>query len=270
MKPVSRTAFYCCGVRMADAERSHPVCGDQYAKVFMDDEGRALYARFAREVNPNGSNVTRHRIIDDLLRERLREDPARPILLIGAGFDSRAFRLPGGRWTEVDELALIAWKNDRLPATRAPNPLERISVDFTRDWLPDIVDRYRGATRVTVVIEGVLMYLEETQVTALLEGLRRLPSHEIICDLMRLKFFQRYSQTLHDQFESLGARFRYLTPEPDAPFLAAGYRRTRQISIVKRAAELKAIPVPRLLVSTVLGTLRRGYQVEVFDSATTA
>jgi len=266
MKPVSRTAFYCCGVRMADAERPHPVCGDQYAKLFMSDEGRALYARFAGEVNPNGSNVTRHRIIDDLLRQRLLEDPARPILVIGAGFDSRAFRLSGGRWTEVDEEALIAWKNERLPAGRAPNPLERVAVDLSRDWLPDLVDRYRNASRVTVVIEGVLMYLEEPQVVSLLRGLRRLPRHEIICDLMRLRFFQRYSQTLHDQLEALGTRFRYLTPDPDAAFLEAGYRRTAQVSIVKRAAELKAIPVPRLLVSTVLGTLRRGYQVEVFDS----
>ena len=36
MKPISKTAFYCCGVRMQDAERQKPVCGDNYAKVFMN------------------------------------------------------------------------------------------------------------------------------------------------------------------------------------------------------------------------------------------
>jgi len=31
MKPISKTAFYCCGVRMQDAESSNPICGDVYA-----------------------------------------------------------------------------------------------------------------------------------------------------------------------------------------------------------------------------------------------
>ncbi|HKG45421.1 MAG TPA: hypothetical protein VKB02_01745 [Pyrinomonadaceae bacterium] len=39
MKPISKTAFYCCGVRMQDAERDNPVCGDTYAKAFMNEQG---------------------------------------------------------------------------------------------------------------------------------------------------------------------------------------------------------------------------------------
>jgi len=37
MKPISNTAFYCCGIRMRDAGSQHPVCGDQFAKVFMNE-----------------------------------------------------------------------------------------------------------------------------------------------------------------------------------------------------------------------------------------
>jgi hypothetical protein len=32
MKPISQTAFYCCGVRMQDAESEKPVCGDVFAR----------------------------------------------------------------------------------------------------------------------------------------------------------------------------------------------------------------------------------------------
>jgi methyltransferase (TIGR00027 family) len=252
---------------MEDAERARPVCGDQYAKVFMSDEGRGVLARFRKEVNPNASNVTRHRIVDDLLRARLREDASRPILLIGAGFDSRAFRLHGGRWTEVDEAALIAWKNERLPASQAPNPLDRVPVDFTADWLPEVLTRYRDATRVTVVLEGVLMYLEEAQIAGLLETLRRqLHAHEVICDLMSRKFFERYSQALHQQFEQLGTRFRFATDDPARPFREVGYTLVSRTSIVQRAAELKAVRIPRFLIGTFLGTLRKGYAVHVFES----
>ncbi len=267
MKPVSKTAFYCCGVRMEDAERARPVCGDQYAKLFMTEQGRDVFDRFRKEINPNASNVTRHRIMDDLLRARLLEDASRPILIIGAGFDSRAFRLHGGRWTEVDESALIAWKNERLPAGQAPNPLERVPVDFGTDWLPEVLAGYRGASRVTVVLEGVLMYLEEAQIAGLLEALRgTLPPHDIICDLMTRKFFERYSRTLHRQIELLGTTFRFAVDDPTAPFQQAGYARGRKISIAQRAAELGALKVPRFLIRTVMRTLREGYAVYVFAS----
>src|ERR1041384_3029437 len=43
MKPISKTAFYCCGVRMQDAEREKPVCGDTYARVFMNEEGLYIH-----------------------------------------------------------------------------------------------------------------------------------------------------------------------------------------------------------------------------------
>ena len=62
MKPISRTAFYCCGVRMRDAERSNPVCDDVYAKAFMNEDGLRILEAFKDETNPNASNVARHRI----------------------------------------------------------------------------------------------------------------------------------------------------------------------------------------------------------------
>jgi methyltransferase (TIGR00027 family) len=268
MDSVSLTAYYCCGVRMDDAERPHPICGDRYAKVFMNEEGRRVYEPFRVERYPNGANVTRHRIIDDLLRARLLEDAARPILVLGAGFDTRAFRLKGGRWTEVDEQALITYKNSRLPSSGSPNPLERVAVDFTTDWLPGILERYRGAGRVTIVIEGVLLYLEPKQITKLFETLhRRLPDHEILCDLMTRRFLERYSHKIHMRFAALGATFRFIDDDPEGFIRDLGYRRTRRISIAERAAALKAIPLPRFMVRTFLRTLRRGFGVYVFDRA---
>jgi len=64
MKPVSRTAFYCTGVRALDARRATAACADQYAERFME-----------------------HRIIDDLLRDRLADHNDLRIVIIGAGFD---------------------------------------------------------------------------------------------------------------------------------------------------------------------------------------
>src|SRR5438132_11404112 len=90
-QPLASTAFYCCGVRMEDAEQDQPVCGDVYAKAFMDEEGLRIYANFKEEVNCNVSIVIRHRIIDDLLREALSATSDLCVVTIGAGFHSRPY-----------------------------------------------------------------------------------------------------------------------------------------------------------------------------------
>ncbi|MGZ5012031.1 MAG: hypothetical protein ACXV74_13830 [Methylobacter sp.] len=68
MKPISNTAFYCCEVRMQDAENEKSVCQDIYAEKFMDERGMEILSAFKTEKNPNAGNVARHRIIDDYIR----------------------------------------------------------------------------------------------------------------------------------------------------------------------------------------------------------
>ena len=71
MNSVSNTAYYCCGIRMLDAEHPHPICGDQYARLFMDENGLAIFEPFRSETMPNISNATRCRIFDDHLRNEI-------------------------------------------------------------------------------------------------------------------------------------------------------------------------------------------------------
>ncbi len=52
MKPISNTAFYCCGVRMQDAENEKSICRDVYAKDFMDARGLDILAAFKAEKIP--------------------------------------------------------------------------------------------------------------------------------------------------------------------------------------------------------------------------
>src|SRR5437868_7640446 len=174
MKPISQTAFYCCGVRMQDAGRDKPVCGDVYAKRFMNEDGLRILEKFKDETRPNTSNVGRHRIIDDLLRQELVAHPDLCIVLIGAGFDSRAYRLEGGTWIELDEPQVIAYKNERLPVSESDNELQRIPIDFSTESLEDKLSPFVFRSPVVVVIEGVFMYLEEQPIRELLKTLRRL------------------------------------------------------------------------------------------------
>ena len=267
MKPISKTAFYCCGVRMLDAERDKPVCGDVYAKVFMNEDGLRILETFKDETNPNSSNVARHRIIDDLLRQELAAHTDLRVVIIGAGFDTRAYRLQGGTWLELDEPQVIAYKNERLPVSDSPNKLQRIAIDFSTESLADKLAPFAGGGPVVVVVEGVFMYLEQAAIEQLLQTLRRLfPQHKLICDLMTRKFFEKYGRTIHEKITGMGATFKFTADNPEEIFVKNGYNRVAQISMVEKSTEFEGRRVPKILFRTLLRTLASGYAIYVFEA----
>lgn len=264
MKPISDTAFYCCGVRMDDAASAGPLCGDTYAKIFMSERGIGIYDAFREEAGPNASNVVRHRIIDDLLRDELRKNRNLQIILIGAGFDSRAYRLEGGRWIELDEPAVISYKNDRLPVSSCPNDLQRVPIEFSTESLEEKLLPFAAGAPTVFVIEGVFIYLEEGAKKNLLQTLRRLfPDHRLICDLMTRKFFDRYARRFNEKIVKMGTSFNVMD-YPDRFLIGNGYRLLEKHSIVRRAIRLGAMRIPGPMFYLCLHTLRTGYGIYVF------
>lgn len=268
MKPVSKTAFYCTGVRALDARRPNPICGDAYAERFMDDEAWRVFEPFRQFTAPNISNAARARIIDDLLRERLAANPASRVVLIGAGFDSRAFRLEGGQWLEIDEPPVFDWKEPRLPAAECPNPLTRLPVNFATERLADRLAPFADAGPVVIVVEGVLMYLGETRIRELLQTLRAaFPRGEILCDVMTVAFFNRFSREIHEKIRDLGASFSLPERPLEVIFADEHYRETRQIAIGRHPAALKLMPFHLRLAVRLMPMFGGGYTVRAFTPA---
>jgi methyltransferase (TIGR00027 family) len=268
MKPVSRTAYYCCGVRALDAASPAPVCGDRFAERFMTPEAWALFEPFRALVGPNAANIARARIIDDLIGATLQSRPDTGVVIIGAGFDSRAFRLPAGRWVELDEPALIALKEAELPAGSAPNPLTRVAIEFDREPLEPALDPFRHLSNPIVVLEGILTYLSADEVRASLRAIRAtFASPTIICDLRTPAFNRRYGGGIGKLLQDLGAPYGRLKSDEVELIREAGFRLTLRQSVVGRAAELGMLRIPRWLLSTLLRTLRDGYTIGVFESA---
>lgn len=268
MKPISKTAFYCCGVRMQDAERERPVCGDTYARLFMNEEGLQILRLFKDESRPNLSNVARHRVIDDLLRRELAANPNLTVVIIGAGFDTRAFRLKGGTWIELDEPQVISYKEERLPASTCENELQRISIDFAADSLAQKLASFSGRAPVMIVIEGVLMYLEEAAISRTLQILRDLfPQHKLICDLMTRDFFESAASSIHEKLTGMGASFKFTADNPEEVFLNNGYRELEQISIIEQGVLLDAGNIPPEVWQTIQPNLPQGYSIYVFETS---
>ncbi|WP_204803836.1 class I SAM-dependent methyltransferase [Mycobacterium riyadhense] len=269
LTPVSRTAFYCCGMRAVDARSARSICADIYADDLLTDEGRAIFAMFHGSARQNVSTVVRSRIFQDEIAAHLKADPDLQIVNIGAGFDSRAFRIAGGRWFEIDEPAIIEHKNARLPERDCPNPLQRIAVEFDNDELVTALRVCDPGANTLIVMEGVSMYLKRVQVIELLQALREaLPTHTLICDLMNRTFFEKHMGKAYEAITALGSEFKLREPQPEYLFLGNGYQHNGDpISIVGRARDFGVLWVPGLLFRTILKSVRDGYCVHSFRTA---
>lgn len=177
----SRTAEYMALFRAVETAKPAAVrlFDDPYADALLTGRLKAL-AGFARLPvvgrlatwfldlgwpRTRSSAVVRTRLIDDLLREAMRGG-ARQALLLGAGFDSRPYRLVelgGVPVFEVDHPSTQKAKRHRLEARlgRLPGSVRFVPVDFEKDDLEAALRQagFDARTATVAIWEGVVSYL---------------------------------------------------------------------------------------------------------------
>jgi methyltransferase (TIGR00027 family) len=128
-----------------------------------------------------GSVLCRKRYIDDTLQESLGAVDA--LLNLGAGFDTRAYRLPGLATLpvfEVDSPENIAAKRASLQALygRLPDAVRLVPIDFERQDLATALSDhgYRAELKTFFVWEAVTQYLHEEAVRNTFDFLARAAS----------------------------------------------------------------------------------------------
>jgi len=162
--------------RKPEGER---VCYDPYARQFVNPAIYALMRLFwgyARWRSPGVSDflAARTRHLDECLRARL-DDGIAQLVILGAGFDSRAYRFPQlkGRVKvfEVDHPATQAVKRARLKKIfgAIPDHVDFVPIDFERETLDKLFAHgYDKRLKTLFIWEGVVMYLDPSSVDATL------------------------------------------------------------------------------------------------------
>jgi len=119
-----------------------------------------------------GNLFCRTRFIDDALRDALGEGLDQ-VVILGAGFDSRAYRIPGMEQTsvfEVDHPAPQAEKQARLKRMLGtlPSHVTFVPIDFDRQQLEDVMAAaaFRTGARTFFIWEGVTQYITAEAVDA--------------------------------------------------------------------------------------------------------
>jgi methyltransferase (TIGR00027 family) len=119
--------------------------------------------------------LIRTRFIDDAL-ERAIAGGATQVAILGAGFDSHAYRcerlLANVKVFEIDRPATQALKRQRVQEVlgNPPSNLTYVPIDFQHESLADVLQRhgYDPSQRTFFILEGVTMYVPEQGVKSTL------------------------------------------------------------------------------------------------------
>jgi methyltransferase (TIGR00027 family) len=161
---LASTARWIAAVRAHESRREDRLFHDPWAAALAGAEGEAWIAR--RGDSPSLQVIAiRARYFDEFLERVTGERGVRQVVLLGAGFDTRAFRLSwpaGTRVFELDRREVLIEKEQALRADGARPACERhvIGADLTRPWGDALDDEgFRRHQPSCWLLEGLLFYL---------------------------------------------------------------------------------------------------------------
>lgn len=251
MLDVSDTAYAIAAIRADEHAREEPFFVDPLAARFFAAAGasaREGTARFRSLPFFDDGIRIRTRAIDDVVRAAVAEG-ATQLVLLGAGFDTRAFRMPelaraGATAFEVDFAALLEKKAEILGDVACPIPIRSVGCDFLDPafaprLLADLEGRgFRRDVATVFVWEGVVAYVDGTAVDRTLAFVARACSAPttLVFDYgsplystaeagarAREAGFLRFEELSYDE---LWTRFTGAEPHPAAAYCKLGIART--------------------------------------------
>ena len=175
---VQETLFIPLAARAIQTQRKHPVLRDPKAVELV----RSIDYDTARYDRSAGGLVTvlRTAIIDFWVRSFLAAHPAATVVELGTGLNTRFERVDNGQvhWFDLDLPDTIELRRAFFADTGRRRMIAASALD--EDWLPDVA-RSRGPY--FFVADGVLVYLPEDQVMAMLARLaERFPGALLVLD----------------------------------------------------------------------------------------
>jgi len=177
------TAKWIAAARARESARPDRLFCDPFAADLAGQAGVEILAR--SEAASGGENAflpVRTRYFDDLLLSA----GILQVVLLGAGLDTRAYRLALTGATHIFELdrAGVLEEKDRILSAAGARPRSArstVAVDLTGTWTDALTSAGFEASRPSMwIAEGLLFYLNEQQVRSLLGSARSLADRDSV------------------------------------------------------------------------------------------
>ena len=178
---VGSTALGVAAARAAETESENPLIQDPFARAFLDAAGDGMWSltadpRLSVELTEVAPDLRAHlQVMIDFMAVRTAyfdefflnavSSGVRQVVILAAGLDARAWRLPwpdGTTVYELDQAKVLEFKSTTLQ-DRGAQPTSRlisVAVDLRQDWPTALQEAGFDASRPSVwSAEGLLRYL---------------------------------------------------------------------------------------------------------------
>jgi len=248
LRNISDTALWVAAYRAEESERPDAHFRDPFARRLAGERGFELLAAMPKGRALSWPMVVRTVLFDDIVRRALAEGVDR-VVNLAAGLDARPYRmqLPAGlSWVEVDLPEILDYKSSVLYEETPACKLERRTCD-----LSDVFERRElfgrlgeGATKVLILTEGLLIYLQREQVEGLAADLAAVPAFRHWgTDLASPGLLRRMSSTWGKEVAAAGAPFQFAPQEGPDFFRPFGWRPRSVENSFYNAGRLKRLPL---------------------------
>ncbi|MBN1316118.1 MAG: SAM-dependent methyltransferase [Anaerolineales bacterium] len=194
----SETAFFAALRRaLANKEYNDDKFGPDYMAEFFLPSYFRFFLRF-KKIRENARYkldgffpglteymIARTAYFDGLFKSAL-EIRAQQIVLLGAGYDTRAYRFAGlNQGTQIFELDIASTQDQKKKCLKRavidiPNQVKLVPIDFNKKSLSQVLAQagYDGRKKTLFIWEGVSYYLDTESVDATLEFISHLPNND--------------------------------------------------------------------------------------------
>lgn len=226
---VSDTALWVAAYRAAESERPDALFHDPYARRMAGQRGQEIVDALPFGRSMAWSMIVRTAVMDEIILQSIAERGVSTVLNLGAGLDTRAYRLalpPSLRWFDVDLPEITAYRQACLAGEQPACTHEHVVADLSQAAArAEVLEAARDAQgRLLVVTEGLLLYLTPEQVGALATQLHGEPQVSWWLADMVTPLLQKTMGTIwRSHLSGADASFRFAPSDPRAFFQTFGW-----------------------------------------------
>jgi methyltransferase (TIGR00027 family) len=229
IRDVSDTALWVAVYRAMESERPDALFRDPFARRMAGERGKRIAASIPFGQAMAWSIIVRTAVIDEVILRCVGQG-VHSVLNLGAGLDTRAFRLPlppSLRWLDVDLPAMTAYRQECLKAEVASCQHVHVAADLSiaADLSRTLADARTRAGPLLVLTEGLLVYLTPSQVCSLAKQLRLdAQAQWWVADLISPLLRKTMGAIWRSQLGSAQAAFEFAPQDSRVFFEAVGWQ----------------------------------------------
>lgn len=246
LRDVSDTARWVAWYRAHESARRDALFNDPYAARLAGDRGQRIAAAMQTRGRNEWVFIARTLLFDRIVSDAVNAG-ADTILNLASGLDARPYRMnlpPSLRWFEVDLPHMVDYMETQLADATPKCQLRRIRLDLEnederRKLFADVA---AGSNFTLVITEGLLPYFSPPAVQRLATDLAaQRPFKQWVTDLMSPRVVQMLGQQYNKHLTA--APFKFAPENGVDFFVPLGWRAKEVVSMMKKAAEVKRLPL---------------------------